>query len=348
MRRISPKARVDTLKSEQRLRRPGKTGRIIYIGLLVAFFIYVFDLVFGSLFYLSANGMLMRDSSLLAPDYTGTVEEVVRAEGDLVEAGTLLLRLASLDVTAQIATATIDLGRLKSELMDLVERRETVRSLIPEAETRKAMLQGALEDIGRLREEGLASIMREGDAVNDFYAADRDLALLNQELVQLDREIPAAEAFVAEAGAALDNLREMYDDGRIVAPLDGTIGELDVNVGEVVDRGAPVLRVFHGTPYVVAFVPPGRLFGLEHGQKVIVRAGFLQVAGHIETVYPIAPALPPEFSLAFDSTQRQQLIRVALDEPPPGAMPLFTTVRVTSQINPVTQVLALIGRLAGF
>lgn len=347
MRRISPAARIDTLKSEQRLRRPGRAGRMIYIGLLVVFFVYVFDLVFGSLFYLSANGMLMRDSSLLAPDYTGTVEEIVQAEGDSVEAGTLLLRLASLDVTAQIAAGTIDLGRLQSELMDLKERRDTVQTLIPEAEARRAMLQGALDDIARLRDEGLASIMREGDAVNDFYVADRDLALLRQELVQLDREIPEAEAFVAEAGAALDDLRAMYDGGRIVAPLDGTIGELAVNVGEVVDRGSTVLRVFHGTPYVIAFVPPGRLFDVSPGQNVMVRAGFLHVDGHIETVYPIAPALPPEFSLAFDSTQRQQLIKIALDAPPPDAMPLFTTVRVTSRWNPVTQAFALMERIAG-
>jgi multidrug resistance efflux pump len=347
MRRISPKARIDTLRSEQRLRRPGRTGRLIYIGLLVVFFVYIFDLVFGSLFYLSANGMLMRDSSMLAPDYTGRVLEVVETEGTSVEAGSLLLRLVSLDVTGQIASGTIELGRLQSELMDRTERRETVLHLIPEAEARRTMLLQALEDVGRLRIEGLASVVREGDAVNDFFVADRDLALLRQELAQLEREVPQALSFVAAAGTALEDLRRSYDDGRIVAPLGGTIGELNVNVGEVVDRGAPILRVFHGSPYVMAFVPPGRLFDMEPGQRVTVRVGFLHVGGQIDTVYPIAPALPPEFSLAFDSTQRQQLIKIALDAAPPVAMPLFTTVRVTAPWNPVTLGLALLGWVAG-
>lgn len=192
--------------------------------------------------------------------------------------------------------------------MDLKERRDTVRTLVPEAE--------------------------------------RDLALLRQELGQVDREIPEAEALVAKAGAWLDDLRAMFDGGRILAPRDGTIRELAVNLGEVVDRGSTVLRVFHGAPFVIAFVPPGRLFDVVPGQKVMVRAGFLHVDGHIESVYPIAPALPPEFSLAFNSTQRQQRIKIALDAPPPDAMPLFTTVRVTAGWNPVTQVLLFVAWLA--
>jgi multidrug resistance efflux pump len=347
MRRITPKGRIDTLTSEPRLRRPGRSGRITYLVRLMSFFVYVFDLVFGSLFYLSANGMLMRESSILSPDYTGTVAEISTREGAEVAEGAQLLRLDSLDVTAQIATSTIALGRLQSDLMERIERRETVIALIPEAESRRAMLLQAMEDVARLRSEGLAAATRESDAVNEYYAADRDLAVLLQEEVQLDREIPQVGAFVTEANDALAELQDAYDEGRIIAPIGGTIGELSVDLGEVVERGAPLLRVFHGAPYVLAYVPPGRLFSLQAGQRVAVRAGFVQLGGQIETVYPIAPALPPEFSLAFDSTQRQQLIKIVLDGQPPQSMPLFSTVRVTGPWNPVSRAMALINRLVG-
>jgi HlyD family secretion protein len=210
---------------------------------LVAFFVYVFDLVFGSLFYLSANGMLMRESSILSPDYTGTVAEIATQEGDEVTEGAQLLRLDSLDVTSQIATSTIALGRLQSDLMERIERRETVIALIPQAESRRAMLLQAMEDVARLRSEGLAAAPRESDAVNEYYAADRDLAVLLQERVQLDREIPQVGAFVTEANDALTELQDGYDEGRIIAPISGTIGELSVDLGEVVERGAPLLRV---------------------------------------------------------------------------------------------------------
>jgi hypothetical protein len=94
-------------------------------------------------------------------------------------------------------------------------------------------------------------------------------------------------------------------------------------------------------------VPPGRLYDLQAGQRVAVRAGFIQLGGQIERVYPIAPALPPEFSLAFDSTQRHQLIKITLDGQPPESMPLFSTVRVTGPWNPVSRAMDLINRVIG-
>ncbi len=76
-------------------------------------------------------------------------------------------------------------------------------------------------------------------------------------------------------------------------------------------------------------------------------AGFVQLGGQIETVYPVAPALPPEFSMAFGSTQRQQLIMIALHCQLPQSMPLFSIVRVTGPWFPVNEAMSLINRMFG-
>ena len=344
MRRISSTTRIDILKSESRLSRPGRAGRITYLSLLAALLLYVFDLVFGPLFYLSANGMLMRDARILAPAYSGTVAEISTSEGAEVTQGTSLLRLDSIEIRARIAEAAIELGRLQAELMERIERRSTVRHLIPEAEMHRLVQQRAMDAMYELRAQGLVMDTSEGSVASNLYHADRELVQLQQEIFRLDREIPQFEAFVASATQSFDALIASYSEGLIVAPLDGIIGELSVTLGEIVHYGDPMLRVFHGAPYVLAFIPTGRIFDVRPGQRVTVRSGFRSVEGQIEVVYPIAPALPPEFSLGFAATERQQLVRIALNGPVPSSIPLFSVVRVTNVWNPLSMAIGLIDR----
>lgn len=63
--RLHRRPRYDTLRNEAR-KRGRSWGRWIYLGLVAAFFAWLFDIFLGDLVYLRAEGLVMRDRVALA------------------------------------------------------------------------------------------------------------------------------------------------------------------------------------------------------------------------------------------------------------------------------------------
>lgn len=339
MKRISRGVRVDTLKSEQRRNRSGKIGKYIYIVLLCSFLLLLFDLFFGALFYLSSDGMILRKTVVLSAGYTGVVQDVGVVEGDVAQAGEVIVQISSLDLEAKITANSIDLQMLRSEFAKSELRRDTVRALIPLAEERVENLSELVSNTQKLRSDGLALVQRENDYQDDLYAAKRELTSLKQELEQLNSQIPLQRQRAEGAADMQNRMVNNYANGEIVAPRSGTVGELSTNIGQVMMLGDQLLKIFHGEQFVLAYAPPGRLFDLSSGDQVLLRSGFRVVEGEVIKFFPIAPKVPAEFSLAFDTTDRKQLFRIALRDELPVSMPLFSKVKVTRPWAPLPLVL---------
>jgi HlyD family secretion protein len=83
-------------------------------------------------------------------------------------------------------------------------------------------------------------------------------------------EIAKAKAARDAAQAALDVIREQKKELVITCPIDGVIEALDLQKGDLVPTGAPVLSVMDDSHlWVRAYLPQNRV-GLQVGQKLLV------------------------------------------------------------------------------
>ncbi|MCL7944129.1 efflux RND transporter periplasmic adaptor subunit [Marinobacter sp. ATCH36] len=92
----------------------------------------------------------------------------------------------------------------------------------------------------------------------------RDLTS-ESEILTLQSELSAAKAELARAQVAMDNLTPR-------APFDGTVNRRDVDLGDLVQVGSPLLELVHiDRLKVTGQIPQQSVSNVEEGQKVTVR-----------------------------------------------------------------------------
>jgi pyruvate/2-oxoglutarate dehydrogenase complex dihydrolipoamide acyltransferase (E2) component len=113
----------------------------------------------------------------------------------------------------------------------------------------------------------------------------------------------------------------------VSSPVAGTIGARVAESGAVLAHGEVMAEVYHGVKYVLAYLPTNRLYGIESGQRVIVTDGVNSESGKVERIETITDRAPPEFQSNFRGVDRNQIARIAFDEP--TRFPLMAKISVT-------------------
>ncbi len=177
----------------------------------------------------------VRSAALSLPQ-GGRVSEVLVAEGDQVKPDQLLVRLDHARQAAAVAEAEAGLHRAQAEL-------DTLKSGArpQEIDAAQAALDGA---------QAQAEI-----AKNQFGSRSKQVAVAQADVrraaAQLDliragtraETLAGAEASVAAAQAALDQAKASLAETELRAPFGGTVGGVDVKVGEGGTPGAPAVRL---------------------------------------------------------------------------------------------------------
>lgn len=216
------------------------------------------------------NAYVRADTTLISAQVQGYVRAVPAAENQAVQAGDPLVLIEASDYEAQVAAA---------------------RAVIAQAEGARAAQQAqrqlASADVARYRplaERGLLSPAR--------------MQQLELQARQASGAFSAADAAVAAARAQLAEAEFNLERTVVRAPIDGVVGDRQVQVGQLVRPGSPLMSVVPlQAVYVVANFKETQIAGFRPGQAVIVRpdvAHDLRLAGEVES---LAPASGSEFSI---------------------------------------------------
>lgn len=101
---------------------------------------------------------------------------------------------------------------------------------------------------------------------------DRAKDLLSRRTIA-QSEFDTASANLDEAFARVENLRSLIDKKIIRAPFEGTVGIREVNLGQTVTAGDPLIPIFNDNPIFVEFsVPQSKIPMVRVGQTVRVSA----------------------------------------------------------------------------
>jgi len=201
------------------------------------------------------------------------VEKVYATEGQNVKKGQLLLTLDVKAEAAQLAAARGKLLRAQEDLQAAkaggkADEAARVSSELAKAQAERDRLQREHDSLARLLAQGAAT--KDELAANELALAkaqadvEKDAAAKQEFQRQVGLDASRAALAVQQAQSDVAALEEKVRQGRIVAPMDGTLYSLPVKTGQYVKTGDLLAEMADLRKVrVVAFIDEPDLGGLE-------------------------------------------------------------------------------------
>ena len=243
-------------------------------------------------------GMVRQTEIRIAPEITGRLISIAVKSGQPVRKGDLLATLDNPELAASLGEAKAAWAAAKAERDRVYSgmRAEEVAILARSVQTAEANLLLARQEISRttaLAARDFASRQQLDDRTATFASSEADLELKRAQHAAgsagpTAEERALADARVALAEATVADLQAKLDKTRLVAPVDGTVGVIVVERGEVVPVGKPVLMLDSGQPWFAFTLREDALGQLTVGRAVeLATSSGQRIAARVTELRPL-------------------------------------------------------------
>lgn len=297
------------------------------------------------------------DYSMVAPQVAGVLADVLVEDNEIVRRGQLLAVIDDRDYRVAVAAATARLAEAKAAAAALEASITQQGSLISQAqaamnadEANVSLARANQTRYRNLSSDGSGTIQEreQADAQLRIHEASqrRDAAALQatqQQLAILRANFKKALAEVDGASAALNAADLKLSYTRIVAPIDGTVGQRELRVGNFVTPGQPLVALVPmDRLYVEAKFRETQLQYIRDGQAVSILVDTLpgvELKGHVQSVAPatgvtFASLAPDNATGNFTKVVQRLSVKVSVDQGQPQAQRL----RVGMSVRPTVRI----------
>ena len=189
-----------------------------------------------------ANGRLETEQVEIASKYGGRIAAIFAKEGDMVKAGTILARIDTSQLEAQLQAAEAQVRQAESQTVEaekVIAQRDADRIFAAQELQRTIVLN------------------RDGWATNEQLDQRRDQMQTAQAAYELAvAAVDAAHALIASWQGEARSIKSQVDDDTLVAPVSGRIQYKLAQLGEVLSPGGRVFTLLDFSDvYMTIFVP---------------------------------------------------------------------------------------------
>ena len=262
------------------------------------------------------------------PKVAGYVTEVAVHDNEKVAAGQVLVRIDDRDLRSRVDTARASLENAKA----------AVAVAQADAAARRTQSERAAADLARY-----ARLRQKEEVSQQQYDAAKAAAEAEGSQAEAARKsIEAARAQVAQKKADLEYAELQLSYATIPAPAAGFVSRKNVEVGQYVQAGQPMLAIVSEVePWVVANFKETQLKKMRVGQPVDIRVdAYPKVVfrGKVESFAAATGAkfalLPPDNATGnFTKVVQRVPVKIVLTEPPDAAHPLRPGMSVTAIVS---------------
>lgn len=219
------------------------------------FFVAVILAIIGCVYaFMQANTMLLQGevdvkTVDLASKITGRIEKINYKKGDRVKKGDVLIALDTPDINAKAAQvdATVQLALAQQEKVNNGARNEQISM----AKASRDLAKKTFDRLNRLHDEGVIPTQKLDEARAKYQAAQDNYNMLVTGS-RIEDKLSAA-ANVKRAMGANDEVQSYLKENAIVTPIDGVITEINVEEGELVGAGYPIVTIVDDNDCWVVF-----------------------------------------------------------------------------------------------
>ncbi len=287
------------------------------------------------------DAYLQADKVTVAPRIAGTVAAVLVGDNQAVKAGAILARLDDREYRVALKQSEAEVEKARAQILGtaaaITQAQAQVESAKAEIENTEAGLDFSIKEYDRyknLLQTGSGTVQRQQQADADLRQkrAARDKAVAS--LQASKKQVESLRALEASARASLEGAQAKVEQARlnlsyttVTAPIDGTVGDRSLRVGQFVSAGTGLLTVvpMGRDIYLVANFKETQTGRMIEGQPVTFTVDALgehEFGGRIESFSPGTGAqfalLPPENATGnFTKVVQRVPVRIALDADDP-------------------------------
>jgi membrane fusion protein, multidrug efflux system len=283
------------------------------VGLLAAGGLYAqYWWTTGRFLVSTDDAYLQADNVVISPHISGYISAVLVGDNQPVHAGQMLARIDDRDYRAALAAAQADVAAQAAGIATLIEQIAEQQHLVAEAratvESDRAALVFASQDDTRylaLAKTGAGTVQAAQQAIANVQekqaALDHDVAAVaatDKQVGVLTTQLAEARATLAQKRAVLQQAELNVGYTTITSPVDGTIGDRTLRVGQYVQAGTQLMAVAPlQAVYVIANYKETQLKDVRAGQPVMLNVDTFSGTAVHGMVDSIAPASGQEFAL---------------------------------------------------
>ncbi|MGB3247067.1 MAG: HlyD family efflux transporter periplasmic adaptor subunit [Sulfitobacter sp.] len=192
----------------------------------------------------SSNGRIEATRIDVATKTAGRVAKVLVSEGDWVEAGTLVARMDTVEIDAQLHQA-------QAAVVQAEQQKLQADAVLNQTLSQQNFAQAEYTRTETLASNGHATQERLDQRALELATADASVA-------SSKAGIDLAVATIASANASVERLQSILGDAELIASRNGRVQYVLEHVGEVVGAGGTVVTLTDLTDmYMTIYLPAG-------------------------------------------------------------------------------------------
>ncbi len=282
------------------------------------------------------DAYVQADSTTVSPKVSGYLMEVLVADNQAVKAGQPLARIDDRDFRTALDQAKADVAaaeatvNAKQASLDIQQSTiAAARATLDVDQANETFAEQNNKRYTNLATNGYAPVQTAQQAASAIAAAQativRDSAALDAATKQvelLNAELAQARATLAHDQAVMHQAELNLSYATIVAPVDGTVGNRTLRVGQYVQAGTQLMAVVPTTAaYIVANYKETQLTDVHAGQPVAIEVDMFPgrtYHGHVDSLSPASgqefALLPPDNATGnFTKVVQRIPVKIVLD-----------------------------------
>jgi len=259
---------------------------------------------FGRTHVSTDDAQIEGDIVPVLPRVAAFVAEVRVRENQRVRSGETLIVLDDRDLAAKLAQSEADLAAAEAAVRTqghdglAVAQLAAAQAAVREAEAAAWKAQADFARLRTLGEQGVASRQDLDASEAASRGADAKLQAAREQVRAAAAGVTLASARVASARAARDQAALQLSYTRLVAPMSGIVSRKDVQVGQLVQVGQPLMSVVPVDDiWVVANLKETQVRNVTAGERVMIAVDSYPGRTFAGTVESLSPASGARFSL---------------------------------------------------
>ena len=283
----------------------------IFGAILVAAALYGWHIIqFNNVHEETDDAQFDVDISPIIPRVGGFVRDVWVSNNDHVDSNAVLVTLDTRDLNLKVQSAEAALQNAMAAVKSAQASAIAAHANIATSEVNRNKTEDDLKRADGLLAGG-AMTKEQFDAVKAAAeAAEAQLKSVGDQASASEAQIAIAQAQVKQRQVDLDNANLQISYATITAPVAGTVAEKNVEIGEFIQPGQPLMAVTQPDMWITANFKETQVHDIHPGQAAVFTVDGYSDSTFHGTVQSISPATGAKFSLLPPDNSTGNFIKV--------------------------------------
>jgi membrane fusion protein (multidrug efflux system) len=294
-------AQKTTVVTEETTEKKGPVKRIlpfVFLAILIAGAIYGWHMIqYNKVHETTDDAQIDADISPIIPRTSGYVTGIYVAENQPVDSNAVLVQLDVQDLDLKIHSAEAGVENAKAAVRVAEAAGTAARA---NASTADVARRKTAEDVTRAQGlyKGNAITKEQLDAARAAAeSAEAQWKAASDQATAAETQVAVAQSLVKQRESDLENARLQTSYSTIVSPSRGTVAKKNVEMGQFVAAGTPLMAITHSDIWITANFKETQLEDIKPGQRVEFTVDAYPDNTFHGTVQSISPATGAKFSL---------------------------------------------------